>query len=291
MKGENFAAQLVSRLLEARTGQQLTRDRHWRIETSLSGLMRENGIADAQELAERLLRSDQESLTQAVIEALLNNETYFYRDRQLFDQLSNRILPALAQARADTRKLSIWSAGCSTGQEAYSLAMIFAEQRMRWAGWTIEIVGTDVSRSAVEAARKGLYSQFQVQRGLGVLQMLSSFKETPQGWQIAQGLQRMVRFEVQNVLEAPPKPGRFDLVLCRNVLLYFDSPTRRRVLERIDSVLADDGYLMLGGGESPAAHSDRFVTCRENSNFFRKGAGVSKIISNAIASPGRIGLG
>lgn len=278
---EDFAANLVSGLLEARTGQQLTRDRHWRIETALAGLMREQGIENADQLARRLLQPGQEALAEAVVEALLNNETYFFRDRPLFDQLSQKILPALAARRGDTRRLAIWSAGCSTGQEALSLAMIFAEQRMRWAGWTIEIVATDVSRSAIASARKGAYSQFQVQRGLGVQQMLTCFEEAREGWRVDPALHRAVRFEVHNVLDPAPRPGRFDLVLCRNVLLYFDSTTRGRALDRIGDALADDGFLMLGGGESPAAHSNRFVTCRANTNFFQHAP------SRAATAPGK----
>ncbi|HEX4847983.1 MAG TPA: protein-glutamate O-methyltransferase CheR [Novosphingobium sp.] len=270
MNSDDFTARLVGELLNARTGQQLTRDRHWRIDTVLSGLMRSHGIASAKQLAQRLLLPNSQDLAAAVVEALLNNETYFFRDRAMFDQLAVKILPDLAERRSASRRLSIWSAGCSTGQEALSLAMIFAEQRARWAGWRIEIVGTDISGKAIAAARKASYSAFQVQRGLGVKQMLDHFSETPEGWQANPALLQPVRFAVHNVLEPAPAPGTFDLILCRNVLLYFDSANRSRALDRLADALSPDGFLMLGGGESAAGLSQRLAPCSETSGFLRR---------------------
>ncbi len=222
-----IALGIVAGLLEARTGQKLTADRAWRVGTALSGVMRAHAIESLEDLAARLGKPNQGELAQQVVEALLNNETYFFRDRAMFDLLSRTILPELAARREDTRRLSIWSVGCSTGQEAYSLAMLFAEQRTRWRDWTIDILGTDVARSVVAAARDGNYSQFQIQRGLGVAQMVSFFEENRTGWRACDMLRTMVRFETHNLLDVPPDPGRFDLILCRNVLLYFDRPTAR----------------------------------------------------------------
>ena len=145
---------IVAGLLEARTGQKLTKDRLWRVGTALAGVLRQNQLESLEELVDRLGRPAQAALAQQVVEALLNNETYFFRDRAMFDQLGATVLPALAKKRERTRRLSIWSVGCSTGQEAYSLAMLFAEQRSRWADWTIDIIGTDVARSVVNAARE-----------------------------------------------------------------------------------------------------------------------------------------
>ncbi|HSJ78836.1 MAG TPA: CheR family methyltransferase, partial [Erythrobacter sp.] len=178
------------------------------------------------------------------------------------------ILPELAERRRHSRLLSIWSAGCSTGQEVYSLAMMFADQPERWQGWSIDILGTDVSHRAVASALSGLYSQFEVQRGLGVTQMLRHFDETPGGWQIREDARRVARFRQHNILGAHPGRMPFDLVLCRNVLLYFDTPTRNEAFMRLASALQGDGFLMLGAGETVVGQTDRFVPTAKRASFF-----------------------
>jgi chemotaxis protein methyltransferase CheR len=185
-----------------------------------------------------------------VVEALLNNETYFFRDRAPFDLLQRHALPELAQRRADTKRLRIWSAGCSTGQEAYSLSILFAEQPEKWRGWTIDILGTDVSTGCIDRARTGIYSQFEVQRGLGINQTIKWFEECADGWRAVEQLRRPVRFQVHNILEQAPHPGGFDIVLCRNVLLYLSPEKKTLSFERIASSMAQDGWLMLGAGET-----------------------------------------
>jgi len=277
---------IVAGLLEARTGQKLTKDRLWRVGTALAGVLRQNALDSLEQLADRLGRPGQTALAQQVVEALLNNETYFFRDRAMFDQLSATVLPGLARKRERTRRLTIWSVGCSTGQEAYSLAMLFAEQPMRWRDWNIEIIGTDVARSVVMAAREGNFSQFQIQRGLGVAQMVSFFEETRTGWRASEALRRMVRFEAHNLLDPSPEPGRFDLILCRNVLLYFDRPTRERAFARLSSALAPDGLLMLGAGETTVGQTDVLVPEKGNTGFHHLAVGMP---IGSIA-PSRVGL-
>jgi chemotaxis protein methyltransferase CheR len=265
---------IVAGLLEARTGQKLTTDRLWRVGTALSGVLREKGLDSLEDLAARLSQPNQSALAQQVVEALLNNETYFFRDRAMFDHLSRHVLPELAERRQGTRRLSIWSVGCSTGQEAYSLAMLFAEQPLRWRDWTIDILGTDVARSVVMAAREGNFSQFQIQRGLGVAQMVSFFEETRMGWRATEALRNMVRFEPHNLLDTAPDPGRFDLILCRNVLLYFDRPTRQRAFERIAAALAPDGRVMLGAGETTAGQTEILLPEKGATGFHHLAVGV-----------------
>jgi chemotaxis protein methyltransferase CheR len=250
MDPDDIAIGIIAGLLEARTGQKLTEDRRWRIAPALAGLFRDRGISSNQDLVVLLTQPDESSLAQDVVEALLNNETYFFRDRQIFDYLATGVLADLAGKRAAERKLSIWCVGCSTGQETLSVAMTFLEQQARWDGWTIEIVGTDVSASTVDFSRAATYSNFQIQRGLGVGQMLGFFSETPEGWRARDNLRQMVRYEVHNVLHPAPYPGQFDLILCRNVLLYFDGPVRSRAFARLAEALAPDGKLLLGGGET-----------------------------------------
>lgn len=250
MQISDSSSRILAGLLEARTGQQLTMSRRWRIETALSALLREREIATLDELITILVMGKEPSLSQKVVEALLNNETYFFRDRAPFDVLDRFALPELAQRRHKSKRLRIWSAGCSTGQEVYSLSMLFAEDPEKWRGWAIDILGTDVSTSCVDRARSGAYSQFEVQRGLGINQMIKWFEETPEGWRAVESLRRPVRFQVHNILEPAPHPGDFDIVLCRNVLLYLSPEKKTLAFERIAGAMAEDGWLMLGAGET-----------------------------------------
>lgn len=264
--------QIITDLLAARTGQHLTESRRWRVESALAGLFQEHGISNLDQLACMLgsprQRFADDDLASQVVEALLNNETYFFRDKPTFDQIPKAILPEIAARRALTKRLSIWCAGCSTGQEVHSLAMMFDDQKDRWRGWTIDILGTDVSHDAVRTAQSGLYNQFEVQRGLGIADILRHFDETSGGWKIQSRIREMVRFQQHNLLTSPPARQNFDLILCRNVLLYFDTPTRETAFRRLSSVLAPDGYLMLGAGETVVGHSQDFVRSAERTSLF-----------------------
>jgi len=244
------SSRILAGLLEARTGQQLTMSRRWRIETALASLLRERGIVSLDELITILVMGKEPSLSQKVVEALLNNETYFFRDRAPFDVLQRHALPELAKRREKTKRLRIWSAGCSTGQEVYSLAMLFAEEPENWRGWTVDVLGTDVSTSCIDRARNGSYTQFEVQRGLGINQMIKWFEECADGWRAVEALRKPVRFQVHNLLEPAPHPGDFDIVLCRNVLLYLSPEKKTLAFERIAGAMAEDGWLMLGAGET-----------------------------------------
>ena len=250
MQISDSSTRILAGLLEARTGQQLTMNRRWRIETALSALLRDRGIASLDELITILVMGREPSLATNVVEALLNNETYFFRDRAPFDLLARHALPELAKRRHKNRRIRIWSAGCSTGQEVYSLAMLFTEDPEAWRGWTVDILGTDVSSLCVDRARNGTYSQFEVQRGLAIGQMIKWFEECADGWRAVEPLRKPVRFQVHNLLEPPPHPGGFDIVLCRNVLLYLSPDKKALAFERLASGMAEDGWLMLGAGET-----------------------------------------
>jgi chemotaxis protein methyltransferase CheR len=251
------SSRILAGLLEARTGQQLTMSRRWRIETALSTLMRERQITTLDELITILVMGKEPNLSQQVVEALLNNETYFFRDRAPFDVLQRHALPELAQRREKSKRLRIWSAGCSTGQEVYSLSMLFAEEPEKWRGWTVDIIGTDVSTSCVDRARAGAYTQFEVQRGLGINQMIKWFEECPDGWRALEELRRPIRFQVHNLLEPAPHPGGFDIILCRNVLLYLSPDKKTLSFERLAGAMAEDGWLMLGAGETVIGQSSK----------------------------------
>jgi chemotaxis protein methyltransferase CheR len=261
---------ILAGLLEARTGQQLTMNRRWRIETALSSLLRERGIATLDELITILVMGKEPGLSNQVVEALLNNETYFFRDRAPFDLLARHALPQLAKKRHSNRRIRIWSVGCSTGQEVYSIAMLFAEDAEQWRGWTVDVLGTDVSSGVVDRARSGLYSQFEVQRGLGINQTIRWFEECEDGWRAVEQIRKCVRFQVHNLLEPPPHPGGFDIILCRNVLLYLTAEKRTLAFERIASAMAPDGWLMLGAGETVIGQTNRFGADIEARGLYRR---------------------
>lgn len=281
MEVSEISHRIIADLLAARTGQHLTEDRRWRIESALSGIFRERGISNVDQLVCLLAEPSGKGLAQQVVEALLNNETYFFRDRSMFDMIDRHALTQLERKRADTKRLSIWSAGCSTGQEPLSLAMMFAAQPARWAGWKIEINGTDVSANAIAAAKAGTYTQFEIQRGLGVTQMISHFTETPGGWQANRELREMVRYRVGNILEPADQLPRHDLVLCRNVLLYFDSATRDRAFQRLSETIAPDGYLMLGAGETAVGRTTAFQPSADMQGLY------SRTFPKVIETPAR----
>ena len=260
---------IVTDLLYRRTGQVITPSRRWRIETALGTVLRELQIASVEQLAALLEDDRTGSLGEKVAEALLNNETYFFRDIAYFDVLGAKVLPELARRNERSRTLSIWSAGCSTGQEALSLAMLLVEQGPRWDGWRITILGTDISRKAIAAARRNRYTQFEIQRGISVSRMLTFFDEGENGWVANDDLHTMVRFERANLLDGPPPGDAFDLVLCRNVLLYFDQETRQRAFSILRRATGSAGILMLGAGETSVGHTDAFQPAPGLAGFYR----------------------
>lgn len=267
----------LAALLEARTGQQLAPSRRWRVDAALGPTMAAHGIDDPAMLIARIEQGDA-ALADAVVFALLNHETFFFRDRAAFDQLIDRALPELASRQLHSRRLRIWSAGCSTGQEPYSLALAFARDTARWAGWTIDIVATDISPVAIARAKAGVYSQFEAQRGLSIHSMLEMFERDGDAWRVADPLRRTIRFREHSLLDPPPC-GPFDLVLCRNVLLYFTPERRRAVLARIAERMAEGGLLMLGAGETVLGQTDAFVVDPELRGLYRAHAPGDRVMA------------
>ena len=252
-----LAARSLAGLLEQVTGQQLVTGRRWRIETVLQPVMRKHNISSLDMLA-GLASQPGSALREDVVEALLNHETSFYRDLPVFKVIGDEVLPALAEARAASKKLRIWSAGCSTGQEVYSLAFLFSNQKGIWDDWQIDILGTDVSPQAIAQARNGIYSQFEVQRGLPIGDLIARFDQEGDDWRIRSALKTRINFTPHNLLDPPPA-GRYDIILCRNVLLYFSAERGRAVLDRLRSAIAPDGMLVLGAGETLLGQTDAFA--------------------------------
>lgn len=266
---KTISHRIIADLLAERTGQQLTDDRLWRIDSALAGIFRELGITNIDQLVCLLAQPGANELAQRVVEALLNNETYFFRDPAMFDQIAGKVFPEICRRNREARRMSILSVGCSTGQEAYSLAMLVDEQPQAWADWDISISGTDISQRAIDLARGGAYSQFEVQRGLGIARMLAHFKEGAGGWTIRPEIRKAVEFRVENLLDGRKQGRQYDLILCRNVLLYFDPGTRRRAFARLIERLAPGGWIMLGAGETALGHTDRLVPERDGMALYR----------------------
>jgi len=249
----------IAGFLKDRSGLIITQDKMYLLETRLTSILRENDLASLTALAELLRQPGASKVKDQVVDAMTTNETSFFRDNHPFDTLRKSILPGLIERRAPTRALRIWSAACSTGQEPYSLAMMLKDSFPILGGWKVEIVATDLSPTVLEKARSGIYSTFEVQRGLPIQMLIRHFDQQEPNWQIKRELRQNITFRALNLLEDFSALGQFDIVLCRNVLIYFDQPTKTRILGSIARRLVPDGVLMLGGAESVFGLSDAFV--------------------------------
>jgi chemotaxis protein methyltransferase CheR len=232
-----------------RTGIHLTPEKRYLVETRLDPVMRELQIPTFERLI-TLLRQADRAVATAVIDAITTNETLFFRDKHPFELFEKTIMPQLIESCASRGRIRIWCAACSSGQEPYSLAMILDDMKTRLAGITVEIIATDISERILDQAREGSYSQFEVQRGLPIRMLLKHFTQEGTRWRINRSLAEMVQFRSLNLLKPFQSLGTFDLVMCRNVLIYFAEATKRDVLHRLSTVMAPDGYLMLGGAET-----------------------------------------
>jgi len=220
------------------------------VESRILPIVRREKLASLDELVRLIERGKSPQLAKDVIQAMTINETYFFRDKMPFDIFRDVVLPKLLKARSAERKLRIWSAACSTGQEPYSLAMLLDEAAAKLSGWTIEIVATDLSEAVLEKARKGTYSQFEVQRGLPTTYLLRHFNQIGDSWQLNEALRSRVTFRSLNLLSDFSALGRFDVIFCRNVLIYFDTTRKEDVLKRMSRILSPEGFLLLGASES-----------------------------------------
>ena len=261
------AIQRLGDLLAHHTGQTLSESRRWRIETSLRPLMRERGLVSLDGLVAAIERDPGGTLMTETIDAMLNHESSFYRDFAVFKAIEQTALPSL-QAQARDKTLRIWCAGCSTGQEAYSLAMMLKRMKPAWDGWRVTIVATDVSELAIEKARRGRYPQMDMQRGLQINDLLRWFRPAGDDWQIADEIRDMISFQTDNVLEPRKVSGVFDLILCRNMLFYFPEDMRRKACDTLARHARPGTYLVLGAGEMLAGGNSPFANCRELSCIY-----------------------
>jgi len=274
--------QLAS-LLRARSGLVIGPDKLYLLEVRLGPILQRERLRDLAALADRLLRPGAEAIAEAVVEAMTTNESLFFRDQRPFAHFRANALPALLAARPPGSPLRVWSAASSSGQEAYSLAMIVAECRALFGDRRVEILGTDIAREQIARAWEGLYNQFEIQRGLPMQMLVRYFRKEPPHWRVVDTLRDRVQFREWNLLSDLRPLGRFDVVFCRNVLIYFDQPTKRRVLEAIARQMAPDGLLYLGGAETVLGITDRFAPLLGERGVYRAAAAPRPVpLPNAL---------
>ena len=242
--------EFLRKLLKERSGLVLGGDKQYLVESRLLPISRRLGVAGLTGLMQKLRQPDSEALAVEVVEAMATNESLFFRDKLPFEHFTDTVMPALLKSRAQQRRIRIWCAAASTGQEPYSLAMTLKDMGHRLAGWRTEILATDFSLEVLEKAKAGIYSQFEVQRGLPIQMLVKYFTQVGEMWQIAPEIRAMVQFRPFNLLHDCAQLGRFDVVFCRNVLIYFDQHTKIEVLDRLAQVIVPDGYLVLGAAET-----------------------------------------
>jgi chemotaxis protein methyltransferase CheR len=259
--------EFLRKLLKERSGLDLSSDKQYLVESRLIPLARRVGLPGITELVQKI-KAGAEPLTSEVVEAMTTNETFFFRDKIPFDHLRQAILPVLVQARASRRALRIWCAASSTGQEPYSIAMCVKEFASL-SGWRVEIVATDLSQAVLEKSKAGIFSQFEVQRGLPIQMLVKYFTQAGELWQLNADIRAMVQHRQLNLLQDFSHLGTFDVIFCRNVLIYFDQDTKVSIFNRLARMLEADGVLALGAAESVVGITDAFKPYPERRGLYR----------------------
>jgi chemotaxis protein methyltransferase CheR len=231
-------------------------NKHYLFESRLAPIVKQHGLGSINDLCVLLRAKRDVGLDHQVVEAMTTNETYFFRDPAQYEAIRTVLLPKLKEERRDTKNLRFWSAASSTGQEAYTLAMMLLENGFK--DWNIQILGTDFSEKVVERARSGIYQQIEVNRGLPAALLVKYFRRTGLDWQLGEQVRKMVRFDTIDLRKSMRTLGPFDLVFCRNVMIYFDNDTKRKIMQEIHSTLFRGGWLLLGGAETAFSLEERF---------------------------------
>lgn len=251
--------QYLAKLLKTRSGLALSDDKEYLIESRLLPIARRQNLADIGQLCNLLRTTNNEALLTEITEAMTTNESSFYRDIKPYESLRNLVFPMVMERNSMMKSIRIWSAACSTGQEPYTISMCIQEDLAKLAGWRFDIVASDLAKKVVDKAKEGIYSQFEAQRGLPIQMLVKYFASLPDSsWQIKDIIRNMVQFRTQNLLEDYGVLGKFDIVFCRNVLIYFDEPTKAQITEKMARTLSANGILILGATESLVDPNNRF---------------------------------
>jgi len=277
----------VRKLVKERSGLVLSADKQYLVESRLLPVARRAGVAGLSELVQVMKGPNTQALAVEVVEAMMTNESFFFRDKVPFEHFRNTIIPGLLAARAAQRRIRIWCAAASTGQEPYSLAMSLKEISAQLSGWRIDIIASDLSTEVLEKAKAGIYSQFEVQRGLPIQLLIKYFTQVGESWQIAPEIRSMVQFRSLNLLGDFAALGMFDLVFCRNVLIYFDQETKVDILDRLSRSVERDGYLVLGAAETVVGLTDSFKPVLDRRGLYAPNPGVKPMAGRRLALVGR----
>ncbi|OAF11940.1 chemotaxis protein CheR [Bradyrhizobium centrolobii] len=259
----------LRKFLRDHSGLDLSADKQYLIESRLLPLARKAGLSNITELVQKLHGLGSSALATSVVEAMTTNETFFFRDKIPFDHFRDTIMPEVLKARAGRRSVRIWCAAGSTGQEPYSLAMCLKEMGAALTGWRVEIIATDLSQEVLEKAKAGVYSQFEVQRGLPIQMLVKYFKQTGETWQINPELRAMIQHRQLNLLHDFAQLGTFDVIFCRNVLIYFDQDTKINIFNRLARQIEGDGFLVLGAAETVVGLTDAFRPIAERRGLYK----------------------
>jgi chemotaxis protein methyltransferase CheR len=274
----------IQRLLKEKSGLVLSKDKQYLLESRLLPVARKHQIESVSSLVSTLRKPGHAALVNDVVEAMTTNESFFFRDNTPFDLFRDVMLPELFKARESTRSVKIWCAAASTGQEPYSLAMILKELGLKAASYRFDILGTDLSKEVLDKAQKGLYSQFEVQRGLPIQMLLKYFTQRGETWEISPNIRSMVKFRQANLLESFSSFGQFDIIFCRNVLIYFDQATKASILERMAKQMAPDGYMVLGAAETVVGITNAFKPVPGSRGLYQP-----NVASSVAATPRAVG--
>ncbi|MGC2776817.1 MAG: protein-glutamate O-methyltransferase CheR [Bradyrhizobium sp.] len=272
--------EFLRKLLRDKSGLDLSADKQYLIESRLLPLARKAGLASISDLVQKL-KDGAANLINQVVEAMTTNETFFFRDKVPFDHFRDVIMPELLKTRANRKSIRIWCAACSTGQEPYSLVMCLREMAAALSGWRVEIIATDLSQEVLEKSKAGLYSQFEVQRGLPIQLLVKYFKQVGELWQINSDIRGMVQHRQLNLLHDFSQLGTFDVVFCRNVLIYFDQETKVNIFGRLAKLMAPDGFLVLGAAETVVGLTDVFKPLSDRRGLYRPSGAASTTKASA----------
>lgn len=249
--------ELYRDLLREKSGLTLTPEKSYLIDSRLTPIARKWNYANLEVMTIALRAMPPKELVRDVVEAMTTNETSFFRDSKPFDQFRDVIMPHFMKTRTN-KKLRIWCAAASSGQEPYSLSMLIKENAAKFSGWNFEIIGTDISEDILDIAKKGEYTQFEVQRGLPIQMLMKYFEQKGDRWHIKQEIKSMVQYKYFNLLDPMTMLGKFDIIFCRNVLIYFDKEMKAKVLQNMSGLLPEDGFVILGGAETVLGITDAF---------------------------------
>ncbi|MEA2913547.1 MAG: chemotaxis protein methyltransferase CheR [Bradyrhizobium sp.] len=274
----------LRKLLRDQSGLDLSADKQYLIESRLLPLSRKAGLAGIGDLVQKM-KAGSTSITTQVVEAMTTNETFFFRDKTPFDHFRDSIIPEILRARTSRKSVRIWCAAGSTGQEPYSLAMCLKEMNGALAGWRVEIIATDLSQEVLEKSKAAIYSQFEVQRGLPIQMLVKYFKQTGEFWQVNAEVRAMVQHRQLNLLHDFSQLGLFDVIFCRNVLIYFDQDTKIKIFNRLAKATEADGFLVLGAAETVVGLTDVFKPFPERRGLYRPNAAPAMTVAVAMGAP------